>query len=100
MENFKDLIRKRLSLQYRGKNIIWSICVNEVKNYFRIEKIDPQTQKELLTWYVRQQKLFLKTTNQKLKIDIFKEKTIIINKVNNRLSEIGYDKKIDDIILK
>lgn len=100
MENFKDLARKRLSMQYRGKNMIGSIALNEIKSYLGIEKIDSEIEDEILTWYVRHDKLFIKTIYQKLKIQIFKEKLEIIKKINKKLDEIGYKTEIKDIILK
>lgn len=100
MDNLKDLIRKRFSQQYRGKNIIWSIAVNELKEYLNIKKIDPETEKEIITWYVKQDKLFIKTLNQILKIEIFKRKSDILNEINKKLHEVGYKPEISDIILK
>ena len=100
MDNFKDLIRKRFSQQYRGKNIIGSIAINELKKYFNIKEIDPEIEKQIITWYVKQEKLFIKTTDQNLKIQIFKDKFDIINKINEKLDEVGYKSKINDIILK
>jgi len=100
MENFKDLIRKRFSQQYRGKSIIGSIAMNEVKSYFKIEKKDPEVENEIITGYIKQDKLFVKTLNQQLKIQIFKEKMDIIKIINQKLSEIGYKSAINDIILK
>jgi hypothetical protein len=44
--------------------------------------------------------LFIKTTEQSLKIQIFKEKLSIMKKINKKLSEIGYKIEIEDIILK
>jgi hypothetical protein len=80
--------------------MIGSIAINEVKSYLNIEKIDTETQDEILTWYVRHNRLFIKTTQQSLKIQIFKEKLNIIKKINQKLSEIGYKTEIEDIILK
>jgi hypothetical protein len=80
--------------------MIGSIAMNEIKSYLKIEKIDADTEDEILTWYARHSKLFIKTTEQSLKIQIFKEKLNIINKINQKLSEIGYKTKIEDIILK
>ena len=100
MDNFKDLLRKRFSQQYRGKNIVWSIALNEIKTYFNIKKIDPEIEKEIITWYVRQDKLFIKTMNQTLKIQVFKDKSNIIRKINEKLGELGYKVEIRDIILK
>lgn len=100
MDGIKDIMRKRLSIQHRGKNMIGSIALNEIKSYLNIEKIDPEIRDEILTWYVRHDKLFIRTLNQSLKIQIFKEKTNIIKTINSKLLEIGYNTKIKDIILK
>ncbi len=100
MDDIKEIMRKRLSIQHRGKNMIWSIAMNEIKLYLNIEKVDQEIKDEILTWYVRHDKLFLKTTEQSLKIQIFKEKLNIIKIINQKLSEIGYKTQIKDIILK
>lgn len=100
MENFKDLVRKRLSMQYRGKNMIGSIALNEIKSYLGIGRIGSEIEDEVLTWYVRHDKLFIKTLEQSLKIQIFKEKLVIIEKINKKFGEIGYQTEIKDIILK
>jgi hypothetical protein len=100
MDGINDIMRKRLSLQHRGKNMIWSIAMNEIKSYLNIEKVDTDIQDEILTWYVRHNKLFIKTTQQSLKIQIFKEKMNIVKQINQKLSEIWYKNPIEDIILK
>jgi hypothetical protein len=80
--------------------MIGSIAMNEIKLYLNIEKVDQEIKDEILTWYVRHDKLFLKTIEQSLKIQIFKEKLNIINRINQKLAEIGYKTQIEDIILK
>lgn len=100
MDGINDIIRKRLSIQHRGKNMIGSLAMNEIKSYLNIEKVDSEIKDEILTWYVRHNKLFIKTVDQKLKIQIFKEKLNIIKQINQKLSEIGYKTAIQDIILK
>jgi hypothetical protein len=80
--------------------MIGSIAVNEIKSYLNIEKVDTEIQDEILDWYVRRNRLFIKTTQQSLKIQIFKEKMNIIKRINQKLSEIGYKTEIEDIILK
>lgn len=100
MDGINDIMRNRLSIQHRGKNMIGSIATNEIKSYLNIEKIDTETQDKILTWYVRHNRLFIKTTQQSLKIQIFKEKLNIIKQINQKLSEIGYKIEIEDIILK
>ena len=100
MDGINDIMRKRLSIQHRGKNMIGSIAMKEIKSYLNIERIDTETEDEILSWYVRHNRLFIKTTQQSLKIQIFKEKLNIIKKINQKLSEIGYKTEIEDIILK
>ena len=80
--------------------MIGSLAMNEIKSYLNIEKVDSEIKDEILTWYVRHNKLFIKSTQQSLKIQIFKEKLNIIKKINQKLSEIGYKTEIEDIILK
>jgi hypothetical protein len=80
--------------------MIGSITMNEIKSYLKIKKVDTETQDEILTWYVRHNKLFIKTVVQSLKIQIFKEKLNIIKIINQKLSEIWYKTEIEDIIFK
>jgi hypothetical protein len=49
MDQIKEIMRKRLSIQHRGKNMIGSISLNEIKSYLKIEKIDPEVENEILT---------------------------------------------------
>lgn len=100
MDGINDIMRKRLSIQHRGKNMIGSIAMNELKSYLNIEKIDAEIKEEIITWYVRHDKLFIKTLTQSLKIQIFKDKSNIIQQINQKLSEIWYKTTINDVILK
>ena len=50
MDGIKDIMRKRLSIQHRGKNMIGSIAMNEIKSYLNIEKVDSEIKDEILTW--------------------------------------------------
>ena len=100
MDGIKDIMRKRLSIQHRGKNMIGSIAMNEIKSYLNIQKIDTEIQDEILAWYIRHNKLFIKASEQSLKIQIFKDKLNIIKNINQKLSEIWYKTEIEDIILK
>lgn len=100
MDGIKDAMRRRLSVLHRGKNMIGSIVMNEIKSYLDIKKIDLEIEDEIMTWYVRHDKLFIKTIDQKLKIQIFKEKLDIIRVINQKLLEVGYKLEIKDIILR
>ena len=80
--------------------MIGSIALNEIKSYLNIEKIDSDIQDEILTWYVRHNKLFLRIIDQELKIQIFKDKLNILSRINKKLLEIWYKIEIGDIIFK
>ena len=49
MDEIKEIIRKRLSLQHRGKNMIGSITLNEIMSYFHIKKMDDEIDNQILT---------------------------------------------------
>lgn len=100
MEDFQNAIRKRLSLQHRGRNIIGSIALNEVRAYFNIADFAIDGEDKILTWYVRNEKLFLRITNQQLKITIFQKKSDVLWIINDKLGELWYSVRIHDIFFK
>lgn len=67
--------------------MIGTIAMNCVKEFFQIEKKAENVirEKEPIEGYVKNDKLFLKTTNQARKIEIFKEKKKLIELINNQL---------------
>ena len=87
-----------------GKNMIGAIAFQEVKAYFsgKIKVVTDAYGEDMLNvqGYVRFNKLFLKTTDPQLKIEIFQQKNQIIKKINLALEKIGYATKIVDIITK
>lgn len=113
MDAFKNVIRKTMAHKHMGKALIGAIAVNEVRKFFDIkvvadidEKInydlhdERDTQSCVIDGYLKFNKLFIKTNDQNIKIDIFKNKKQIIEKVNLAISKIGYGTKIVDIFLK
>jgi hypothetical protein len=53
-----------------------------------------------LDGYTKFNKLFLKTTQQHIKIAIFKEKQQILTLVNEQLAKVGFTQQINDIMFK
>ena len=53
-----------------------------------------------LDGYVRFNKLFLKTMDHQLKIDIFQQKQKILDRVNQAIAKLGYSTRIVDIMVK
>jgi hypothetical protein len=90
MQSILDAMRKTLSQQYRGKKMVGTIALQCVKNFFQIaKKADTVVrEQEPIEGYVRNGKLFLKTHDQILKIEIFKQKKRILTIVNTQLSSL------------
>ncbi len=95
----KDALRKRIAHKHLGHNMIGAISVNTVIEIFR-DKLKMVDEKRNLQWYVRFNKLFLKTSDQKLKIEFFKQKSQILAKINLALEKVGYRTRLVEIILK
>ncbi len=99
MEEFKNAMRKRFSFQHRGKNIIGSIAMNEIKTYLNIKDVDNE-ENSIITWYVKNEKLFVKILDQQLKIKVFQEKRQILSNINSKLLQVWYSIQIKDVFFK
>ncbi len=104
MVSLKDSLRKTIAHKHWGKNMIWAVAFHEVKAYFsgRLKVVcDTFGEDKLnLEWHVRFNKLFLKTSDPQIKIDIFQQKPKILVRVNSAIAKLGYTTKIVDIIVK
>lgn len=82
--------------------MIGTLALNATKSYLKIdEKADDILEEnQILTWYVKFSTLFLKTSDQSLKIQIFKQKTKLLEHINTQLSNLGYQQKITDLRIK
>ncbi len=113
MKDILDVMRKSISQHYRGNKMIGTIAIKSVKEFFQLEKKwskgnparncedeDIVREQEVIEGYVRNGKLFIKTEDQALKIEIFKKKKELIALINNQLSNLWYKQTIDDIFLK
>ena len=101
MLSFWELARKNLSQKFQGYRMLWSVALHAVKEFFAIPPRDASmVGGEHLSWYLRFETLFLKTCDQWLKIQIFKEKQNLIHFVNQHFKKLGYSQKITDIRLK
>lgn len=101
MLSFQELSRKNLSQKFQGYRMLWTLALNFTKKFFQIEKKpDHILADEILTWYLKYQILFLKTGDQNLKIEIFKQKKELIIQLNAHFQSLGYQQQITDIRLK
>lgn len=94
-------MRKRLSQQFRGKNMIGSIILNELNAFYHIEKDENLLrEREVLEGYFKNDKFFIKTQDLALRIQIFKDKRNLLEVINAKLESLGYSLKIDDLYFK
>ena len=104
MKSLVDSLRKTMAHKHWWRNMVGAIAFQEVKAYFagRLKVVcDAYGEDKLnMEGYVRFNKLFLKTTDPQLKIEIFQQKNQIIKKINLALEKIGYATRIVDIITK
>ena len=101
MLSFQELSRKNLSQKFQGYRMLWTLALNFTKKFFQIEKKpDHILADEILAWYLKYQILFLKTRDQNLKIEIFKQKKELITQLNAHFQSLGYQQQITDIRLK
>ena len=101
MLSFQELSRKNLSQKFQGYRMLWTLALKFTKKFFQIEKKpDHILADEILTWYLKYQILFLKTRDQNLKIEIFKQKKELITQLNAHFQSLGYQQQITDIRLK
>lgn len=99
---FWELARKNFSQKFQGFRMIGSLALTAAKQYLKIEKKPDYIIEdiEVLSWYVKFDILFLKTADQMLKIQIFKEKKALLIYINQHLQKLGYHQQINDIRLK
>ena len=83
-------------------------AISTVRQYFDECKIDGIARKRSdivyedhpIQWYVKFNKIFIKTTNQAIKIELFKNKKEILALVNDSIAKLGYNIKMSEIMTK
>lgn len=93
--------------------MIGAIAMNEIKKYFgaegrvvcnedgNFENVSSgNTTSSIIDGYVKFNKIFIKTTDQGIKIEIFKKKQEILTRVNESLAKLGYATKMIEIMTK
>jgi hypothetical protein len=95
MRQLKDKLRQVIEKKHFTKNMIGVIATNAVREHFWFTK-----NHLLLEGFVSFDFLYIKTTQQHIKIKIFQEKKELIKKINNSLQAVWYKKDIKDIRIK
>lgn len=88
MESFNDMIRKSFAKKSFWKRMIWTIWIRTVQDFFRNKNIE---------WFIRFSTLYIKTSDQNIKIQAFQHKKEILEKVNLELKNMWYNRTISEI---
>ena len=88
MDSFKDMIRKSFAQKSFWKRMIWTVWIKAVQEFFGNKNIE---------WFIRFSTLYIKTSDQNIKIQAFQHKKEIIEKVNLELKNLWYNRTISDI---
>lgn len=81
------------SLQF----VSW-VAMNAIKSYF--ENKIPEDEKNKLSWYIKNKKLFINTSNPFVKIELFKYKKVLLEQINQKFKKTGYNTRLNDIFIK
>lgn len=73
-----------------GSQMVGAVALNVVRDFLHSQ----------IEGYVRFKVLFLKTDNQALKIQIFRQKNQILHEVNLALEKVGYKTRVEEIRMK
>lgn len=82
------MIRKSFAKKSFGKRMIGTIWIKAVQEFFWNKNIE---------WFIRFSTLYIKTSDQNIKIQAFQHKKEILEKVNLELKTLWYSRIISDI---
>ena len=89
MKAFQDLSRKLFSEKFQGNRMLGTLALKVVKDHFHIKNTNENiVTDELIEGYLIYQTLFLKTSDQAMKIAIFKEKEKLIEAINQHFKKL------------
>ncbi len=88
MDSFNDMIRKSFAKKSFWKRMIWTVWIRAVQDFFGNKNIE---------WFIRFSTLYIKTSDQNIKIQAFQHKKEILGKVNLELKKMGYNRTISEI---
>ena len=92
MDLFKDLARKNFSQKFQWNRMLWTIALWVEAPDENIVRED-----EIISWYLKYNVLFLKTSDQSLKISIFRDKKKVITEINNHFHNLWYNQEVSEI---
>lgn len=96
MRDLAEVARYNFSKKFQWKRIIGVIALNVINSYFKIPENSGNIVKEnpLISWYVKNNIVFLKVVDHALMIEIFKEKEKVTKEINSHLLKLWYKAEI------
>lgn len=85
--DFKHL---QLNKHFKHHTFVGTLALRYVKEHFNTTDISGA---------LKHKKLFIATSDQSLKIEIFKQKKALIQWINEKLQRLGYEVTIDDVYI-
>ena len=82
------MIRKSFAQKSFGKRMIWTVWIKAVQKFFGNSDIEG---------FIRFNTLYIKTSDQNIKIQAFQHKKEILEKVNLELKNLWYNRTVSDI---
>lgn len=81
------------------RNMIGSVAVNVMKRFLK-DNLNIKNIDDIVSGYVRFNKLFVKTQKQEIKIFLYKKKQELLEKINKSLANLGYKTVLSEIFFK
>jgi len=91
MEILKDVLRKRLAQKFLWKQAIGVLVKRALDKYLPEGNFDS---------YVKNDKIFVQTNDQALKIKVFLKKQDILRRVGEYLDKFWYQNIVNDVIVR
>ena len=88
MDTFKDIVRKSFAQKSMWKRMIGAVWIKAVQDFFWDKNIEG---------FIRFGTLYIKTSDQQLKIRAYQQKQELLMKVNEELRKLGYKREVTDI---
>lgn len=92
MKKINLLIKNSLTPKKKSNLAIWAYCIGEINAFF--------DKKFEINWFLKNNIIFVKSNCIELKILIFINKKLIIEKINEWIKKFWYNIKIIDLIYK
>ena len=94
MFDFGHHMKKALAKRRLGRAMIGTLALKAVKNFYDKKKIPTGE----IDWFVKHDKIFLRTNNQAFKIQLYRDQFELLKFVNEYLEDIGYQIKMKKVL--